>query len=237
MNIINLGNRITNSYLLKLSKGYLLIDTGYFEHFYGFLKRLEKHGIGIKEIQYILLTHAHDDHAGFLDELLNRTEAKVILHKDAVYRLSRGVNSFYGGSSGKLSLVACKFMEVMGKGKHEFPPVDCKERYILADEESLDLEGILGGKIIFLPGHTSDSIGLMLENGTLFCGDAAMNGIPSVSRITIWIESVEEYIKSWGKMIALKPITIYPGHGKPFPVVDLKKNLNNVSKVRIRWHK
>jgi len=36
MKIINVGNMINNNYIIKLSKGYLLIDTGYpgqFENF------------------------------------------------------------------------------------------------------------------------------------------------------------------------------------------------------------
>lgn len=33
METINVGNRVSNNYLLKLDKGYLLIDTGYPERF------------------------------------------------------------------------------------------------------------------------------------------------------------------------------------------------------------
>ncbi len=43
-------------------------------------KRANKQGIAFSEIKYIFLTHAHDDHAGFLNELLSKyPELKVII--------------------------------------------------------------------------------------------------------------------------------------------------------------
>ena len=51
-------------------------------------------------IKYIFLTHAHDDHAGFLNELLGRNkELKVIMSNKAMTTLKRGQNSFEGGCS------------------------------------------------------------------------------------------------------------------------------------------
>ena len=44
-------------------------------------------------------TLAHDDHAGFLNEVLAATGADVILHPGAVEGLKRGQNSFEGGCS------------------------------------------------------------------------------------------------------------------------------------------
>jgi len=76
MKIINVGNMINNNYIIKLSKGYLLIDTGYPGQFENFKKRLRRHNIDIKEISYILLTHVHNDHAGFLNEVLNNSDAR-----------------------------------------------------------------------------------------------------------------------------------------------------------------
>ncbi|GFN36139.1 MBL fold metallo-hydrolase [Tepidimicrobium xylanilyticum] len=96
MEIINVGNMVSNNYIIKLNKGYLLIDTGYPEHFKTFKKRLRKHNLQLKDITYILLTHAHDDHAGFLNKILDNSDAKVILHPLAVDRLRVGQNSLMG---------------------------------------------------------------------------------------------------------------------------------------------
>jgi len=234
METINVGNRVSNNYILKLDKGYLLIDTGYPEQFNSFSKQLRKHNIQLRDISYILLTHAHDDHAGILNELLDHSDAKVILHHRAVDRLSAGQNSFDGGCTSYLALIFCKIMKLIGKGEHRFPPVDRTERYIVLDDSTQPMiEKQLSGTIINLPGHTVDSIGLLLKDGSLFCGDAAMNGFPSLNRIIIWIENLKDYRKSWEVMLNNNPSIIYPSHGKPFMKEDLKKNIHKIAGIKL----
>lgn len=220
--VINIGGRIVNSYILLTEKGCVVIDTGYEHSFKNFSRKLSENGLSFSEINYIFLTHAHDDHAGFLGELLSATKAPVILHYEAVKRLLAGRNPIIGGCSTRLAWLFCRGMALAGKGKHEFPPVDVTGRAIIIDGHSQPLKEVgIPTEIIMLPGHTSDSIGLLLEDGRLFCGDAAMNNFPSIARHIIWIEDLESYIKSWDLMMASKANTICPSHGKPFPVSDL----------------
>ena len=101
--ILNLGNRAVNNFLVSFDEGYILIDTGYEGGFGRFQKKLKKANITPKEIKYIFLTHAHDDHAGFLNEVLAVTDAKVILHPKAIEGLKRRQNSFEGGCSSALA--------------------------------------------------------------------------------------------------------------------------------------
>ena len=78
-------------------------------------------------IKYIFLTHAHDDHAGFLNELLGRNkELKVIMSNKAMTTLKRGQNSFEGGCSTFLAWIFCKFLGVFGKAGHLFPAIEDK---------------------------------------------------------------------------------------------------------------
>lgn len=179
--IQNLGGRIVNNWLYRYADGYVLIDTGYENGYKHFCKQLKKKGIAPQDIHYLFLTHAHDDHAGFLNELLA-----------AIPNLT-----------------------------------------VIADENVHDSDKVLGGKIIRTPGHTADSMSLLLNDGTLFCGDAAMNGFPSVNNVTIWAEDMRDFARSWEKIITLKPKKIYPGHGKPFPVSALQKNLAKLNKVKL----
>lgn len=224
----NLGSRIVNNWLFPIQDGYVLVDTGYETGYPAFCRALAQQGLTPGDLSYVFLTHAHDDHAGFLNELLLHSQARVILSPKAVPGLRRGQNAFQGGCAGRLALCFCKLMALVGRGAHRFPPVapELESRFLAVDDSTRPgLERILAGKIIDTPGHTGCSISLLLDNGLLFCGDAAMNGLPSRKRITIWIEDLSCYVSSWHRIIDLGPALIYPGHGAPFPVSDLARFL------------
>ena len=219
---MNFGGIVVNNYVLVTKYGLIVIDTGYQEGFSSFSRKLAKNGFSFSDIAYIFITHVHDDHVGFLKYLLENTEATVILHSEAIERLKKGHHLFIGGCSNRLALLFCKFMMILGKGKHIFPPVNLSSNTILANEDSNFFHSIgIPADILVLPGHTNDSIGLLLEEDKLFCGDATMNNFPSIARNIIWIENLDDYQQSWDKMINSKARFIYPGHGKPFPIQDL----------------
>jgi len=158
-----------------------------------------------------------------LNELLDYCDAPLILHSRAVERLKIGHNIFEGGCSTCLAYIFCVIMKLFGKGKHLFPIVVRTERYIILQDNLKILKDYgFPVDIITLPGHTADSIGLVFD-GKVFCGDAAMNGIPSIANHTIWIENTNDFIQSWDKMINTNVDTIYPSHGKPFSIQKLIK--------------
>ena len=236
MKIYNIGNRIMNTYIYKINDGYVMIDTGYEHSLNKVIKKLNKLNINITDIKYVFLTHAHDDHAGFLNELLKiNTELKVIISDKAMPTLKIGQNSFNGGCSTKLALVFCKFMAILGNSEHKFPKIEDKydDRFITITNENInEFQNILNGEIIYTPGHTSDSISLILDD-IILCGDAAMNGIPSLKRLIIWIEDLKEYEQSWDKIINTKANKIYPAHGKPFSKTDLIKYKKYIKKIKL----
>ena len=231
MTILNLGNRVVNNYLVSTTRGYILIDTGYAGGFLRFMKRLKKNHIQPRDIRYVFLTHAHDDHAGFLNEVLAATDAQVILHPKAIEGLRRGQNSFKGGCSSRLAWLFCHVLTLFGHGDHRFPPI--KEEYLdrLIPIDSGRFNALrFPCEVLRTPGHTADHIALLAEN-KMFCGDAAMNGFPSRRRIIIWIENLKEYQKSWETILEVNPEMLYPGHGKPFQTADLK--LLNLEGIRL----
>lgn len=220
--ILNFGGRVVNNYVLVTKKGLIVIDTGYERGFKRFSKKLSEFGFSFSDIAHIFITHIHDDHVGFLKDLFDATKAPVILHREAVERLKEGKHRFIGGCSTKLALLFCRAMALVGKGKHEFPPVDLSNRANIANNNPKYFYSMgLPAEIIMLPGHTADSIGLLLEGDKLFCGDAAMNNFPSIARQIIWIENLKNYQQSWDVMINSGAKIIFPGHGNPFPVEDL----------------
>ena len=231
--ICNLGSRVVNNYLIISGAGPILIDTGYAGGFPHFKKMLEKHNIKPDEIRYVFLTHAHDDHAGFLNEVLEATDAEVILHPKAIEGLKRGQNSFEGGCSSLLSLLFCHILALFGHGSHRYPSIKEEHlgRLIPIDSDRFKTSDF-PYEVLETPGHTADHISLMMD-GKLFCGDAAMNGFPSCRRTIIWIEDLKQYRKSWEAMISKNPEMIFPAHGKPFKATDLKKYLKTLDRVKL----
>ena len=236
MELYNAGSRVMNTYIYPALEGWIMIDTGYERSLKKVEKRACKQGIALSRIKYVFLTHAHDDHAGFLNELLSKyPEIKVILHKRAVHTLLRGQNSFAGGCSSRTAFIFCRLMGLMGKGEHLFPVLD--RQYIgrlmeISSQNLRDIEHILQGEILFTPGHTSDSVSLKIGH-KIFCGDAAMNGFPSFKKITIWIENKKAFQDSWSRLIGENAEWIYPAHGKPFRPENLKKYLPFIPKTRL----
>lgn len=55
-----------------------------------------------------------------------------------------------------------------------------------------------------------------------------MNGVPSLNRITIWIEDKNAFQNSWKLLLDEKADWIYPANGKPFRRGDLKKYINHM---------
>ena len=231
--IVNLGNRAVNNYLISWSGGRVLIDTGYESGFRRFLRKLKRAGVDPAEIRYVFLTHAHDDHAGFLNRVLEVSPARVILHPGAVEGLKRGQNSFEGGCSGALAWFFCQVLAMLGKGDHRYPPI--REEFLprLISIDSPEFRALdLPFSVVETPGHTDDHISALMD-GRLFCGDAAMNGFPSRKRVTIWIGDLRRFKDSWEKILALGAHTLFPGHGRPFPASELRRFLPALDRVRL----
>ncbi len=236
--MINAGTKIVNNWVYALKDGYVLIDTGYKNGFSKLKNNLLKLNLEPSLIRYIFLTHAHDDHAGYLNDILSEFPGiQVIMSKQSLEGLYRGQNSFQGGCTTKLAFLFCNLMKVFGKGEHLFPKLkkefECRCIQV-TDDNRKEIGSLLCGEIIDTPGHTADSISLFLEDGSLFCGDAAMNGFPSLHRITIWAENKNMFLKSWKTIIALRPKAIYPGHGHAFAYNELEMNIRHVEKMKLQ---
>ena len=227
MEIRNAGNRIMNTWLYPIEDGWVMIDTGYENSYASVLKKLQKMRITPEEVRYLFLTHAHDDHAGFLEEWMTKhPHTQVIAHEMAIGGLRKGQNKFVGGCSTLGAFLFCQLMALLGNSEHRYPRLSEEHlaKIITLSEDNLSQpESNLQGKILFTPGHTEDSISLLVD-GNLFCGDAAMNGIPSIHKITIWVEDKVAFEKSWDEMLVSGAKKIYPAHGSPFCTCALRKN-------------
>lgn len=126
-------------------------------------------------------------------------------------------------------------MKVFGNGKHLFPAINgtyTNKLLSIKKDNIAEIERMLSGRILFTPGHTMDSVSLRVQN-LIFCGDTAMNGVPSLHRITIWIENKKEFENSWQVLLNENVEYIYPAHGKRFKKNDLHKFKTKINKIKL----
>lgn len=222
--IIPFQSSLNTCYILK-DKGAVLIDGAWPGAAKPFSRLLSDSGLQPEEIQLIILTHGDFDHVGGAREIQELTGAKIVMHQKDSENLEKAIFHWPGGVTlwGKISRAFfMPFVKV--KGKFEAAKVD-----IPLDDDGLSLEEYgIPGRIIHTPGHTFGSISVMLESGDAFVGCLAQNRAPFVLRpkLPIYAKDLELLKKSWGKVLSMGAETIYPGHGKPFPVKMITKYLN-----------
>jgi glyoxylase-like metal-dependent hydrolase (beta-lactamase superfamily II) len=220
-----LAPAVTRCFALRCNEGYLLIDVPYPGNYELLCECLKEAGIDISEIRYLLLTHHHDDHVDCVNELVRETGATIIAHEKAVTHLAAGrsdpddrpINNCIGVLVGIYSL----FHEFV------FPPVMLRESDLLitGDDDALLPRLGIHGKIIHTPGHTHDSISVILSDGSAIVGDAAMNFMEfcGTRHRPIYVQDLEETYQSWEKLREHGGQVIYPSHGDPFAAEELAR--------------
>ena len=221
---LNLG--ITKCYLLECSRGYLLIDTAYPRDYEKFMKAIDKLGVGLSTIQYLLLTHHHDDHAGFAARLVEQTGCKVIVHQDAILPLRKGQSEDTMEPVNHCIKVVFSLFEIIHR-EFKYPPLAVTDKDIVISGDDFDLLKSIGieGKILHTPGHSKDSISVVLSDGNTFVGDAAMNFLNfcGIKYRPIFVEDIDLVFESWQKLAEHGAEQIYPAHGSPFSAQKLTR--------------
>ena len=221
--VTGLTPAVTRCFALECNEGYLLVDVPYPGNYEALCECLEEAGIEVSDIKYLLLTHHHDDHVGCVNELLEDTGATIIVHEKAVSHLAAGrsdpddrpINQCIGLLVGIYSL----FHEFV------FPPVVLRDRDLIltGDDDSLLREIGIDGKIVHSPGHTQDSISVILSDGSAIVGDAAMNFMEFclTRHRPIYVQDLEQTYQSWEKVRKHGAQVIYPSHGDRFAAEEL----------------
>ncbi len=223
--------RYTNCYLIQHDCGWLLIDTGYEWEWEEFLAGLSSNGVSLSEITHLLITHAHDDHAGLLNHITEKNpNITIILSNIAASYLPGGVHIVKSGSgyvTRRMRLLASFKALFDRKWTHSYPCFQVRNHdKLISGQTKLSALGInLDGNVIPTPGHTDDSISLVTEEGDCYCGDAAANffNIAGTHNCVIYVGCLKEYYESWNSLLKTGVKRIYPAHGKPFPAALLIK--------------
>jgi hydroxyacylglutathione hydrolase len=222
MDIHRINAGISSCYLIR-DKGIVLVDAGVPGRIKKFNKKLKEFSIEPEDVKAIIITHCHWDHVGCLKELRELTGAKVLVHQNEKDQLEKGELKIPPGVTRW-----GRFMGFLLKGMGRKISTAPNKVDVVIGDEGLSLEEYgIPGEIIFTPGHSLGSISVVLDSGEAFVGDSAMNKFPLTTRpnLPIFAEDQAALKESWKKIIDKGAKTIYPGHGKPFPIEKMIKKI------------
>jgi glyoxylase-like metal-dependent hydrolase (beta-lactamase superfamily II) len=189
MNIVNVGYDSTNYYVLADTAPKLLIDVG----FPGTLPKLQaqckRTGVQLAQLKYFVCTHYHPDHAGMAQELKHTGIKLIVLETQP------------------------EFIPAMAqymKPQQDYVPIELTDNVLLKLAESRAFLAKLGiaGEFISTPGHSDDSVSLILDDGSAFTGDLVFPMMVDDQG-----EQMEIVKESWRKIAVRGGRRCYPGHG------------------------
>ena len=192
MNIVNVGYDSTNYYVIGGGKTRLLVDVGWPGTMGKLLAMMKRKGIAIEEIRYLLATHYHPDHAGLVQEVKAKGVRLLVIEGQAEFIPS---------------------LKQWMKPEMHYVDIDLRDNTAVTISESRAFLATLdiAGEIVHTPGHSDDSVTLVLDSGDSFTGD--LQGVTRADE-----KDVATVSESWDKIRALGVKTIHPGHGPSRPV-------------------
>lgn len=190
MEIFNVGNKKVNLYLIVSDTHRLLVDTGFPGQLNDIGRKMRKTGYKVRDIDYLIVTHFHIDHAGAIQELKNQGVKFVLFENQRAFIAP---------------------MEKMAQRKWDYTPLDLNDTIIMSIEESKEFLNTLNmhDQILSTPGHTADSISLLLGTGETCVGDLYAEHL---------LMDDEVSKESWKKLKQAGAKTTFPGHGFSYVV-------------------
>jgi len=188
--IVNVGYRSTNFWVVSAGRNRLLIDLGWPGRAAALFANLDRMGVPLSEIRYGLATHYHIDHAGAAQDLKLRGVPLLVM-EEQVY--------------------AIPLMKQWIKPADGYTEITTHDNVVIATSDSRAFLAEMGiaGEILHTPGHSDDSVSLVLDMGCAFTGDLTLERMVSK-------EDPEVVARSWQMLRDRGVTTIYPGHGNSY---------------------
>jgi len=185
--ITNVGYRSTNYWIVSNGRNRLLVDLGWPGTMGRLRANLRAMDIPLSEIRYAMATHYHIDHAGLAQELKHDGVSLVVID---------------------VQVEAAPYMIRWTKPQDGYVDIAMHDNVVISCAESRELlDGIgIQGEIIHTPGHSDDSVSLLLDNGAVFTGDLTPEDV-------IGEEDAEAVLGSWRRLRGRGAELVYPGHG------------------------
>lgn len=185
--IVNVGYRSTNYWVVSAGTTRLLVDLGWPGSMGMMRANLKRMDVPLKEIRYALATHYHIDHAGLGQELKEAGVPLLVL---------------------EVQVSAIPLMKRWIKPQDNYVEITLHDNVTITCAESRSLLEQVGipGEIIHTPGHSDDSVSLLLDDGSVFTGDLTHPAFIGVEDPTI-------VNASWQLLRERGATRVYPGHG------------------------
>ncbi|MDR3569137.1 MAG: MBL fold metallo-hydrolase [Syntrophobacteraceae bacterium] len=220
----------TNCYFIPGSTP-TLIDPGVYspEAFKRLQSGLRELGADIADIERIILTHGHADHAGLAGAVAALGRAAVFVHRREEERMlvwsekvrkqkAEGFHDFFGQAGVSQNIAAKATRVLLDRFRRNFSPIS--EMVFLQGGELLSFDQF-ELRVLHTPGHTAGSICLFDDSqGLLFAGDSLHAKI--VPYISTECEApvgepayfaLEQYLETLEVLGALPARCALPGHG------------------------
>jgi glyoxylase-like metal-dependent hydrolase (beta-lactamase superfamily II) len=204
--ILNVSN---NCYLVRVSNGFILIDTGRNNKRNVIEKELESADCRPGNLKLIVLTHGDFDHCGNAAYLRKKFGSQIAMHKDDSGMVENGDMLWNRNKQNILIRIVFRLFFRLSESDRFKPDLYVDGGYNFS-EYGLD------AKVLEIPGHSKGSIGILTTSGELFCGDLLAN----IGKPDIWsiIDDSNAAYASVEKLKSLQINTVFPGHGQPFPM-------------------
>jgi endoribonuclease LACTB2 len=185
--IVNVGYRSTNFWVVSAGRSRLLVDLGWAGMFGALQAELRRKRVPLNEITHGFATHYHVDHGGCAQDLKNGGMRLIVAPEQ---------------------IAAIPGMTRWIKPGEPFTPITMSDNLEVACADSRALLATLGieGELIHTPGHSDDSISLLLDSGEVFTGDLTDPRM-------IAEENPDLVMSSWRTLLARGAKVLYAGHG------------------------
>lgn len=222
-----------NAFLVKSEQGCILIDAGLPKTEAKIQKQLSRLNMRFEDIDLIIITHAHIDHAGNAAALHRLTDAPIVAHiGDLPFYMGEKKMTFCAtGWFGRLFLKA----GLITRKYERFTP-----DILLSQDEVLDLEsfGFLG-RVIPTPGHTEGSISVLMDDQQAFVGDLLSSGIllggimlKGRAKRPPFEDNPWRVADELQKIVSDGYEMFYLGHGGPLPAKEVARHVRKLRKIR-----